>query len=326
MRVTDRKGSVTIESAITLPLFISVILLFSSLIICVIATNCVYSALYKCSGLLSDYAYLYHENGVKKVEDSFLRDLSRLTGDSNAVSILKLLNIRELSEGADNLVYSEICETMFSHYLKEDPVYRSGFIKFNSVSFAGSSFFDHGDDIVLIVRCKMKFPLPVLFKLTEGFEIQGKVRFRCWIGGDPPLYVSESDNTGSVWNLDNFERGMRIREAFGANLPFNYPVIARYENGKATMIKSLDHTSKTYQNNAAFSKAIINMIDELSEFNGRQYGSIIIRPVDIKSRELILVMPTNDMSPVQELTMVEVMHYSRIKNINLIVERYQEKK
>lgn len=77
MQVINRKGSVTVESAITLPLFITVILLFSSLIICVIATNCMYSSLYKSSTFFANYGYIYHENGIKMIEDSILKDLSK---------------------------------------------------------------------------------------------------------------------------------------------------------------------------------------------------------------------------------------------------------
>lgn len=65
---------------------------------------------------------------------------------------------------------------------------------------------------------------------------------------------------------------------------------------------------------------------ELSEFNGRDYGGVSIKAGDIKRRELILVMPTNDMNPAQEFALMEISSYCLAKNIVLIVERYQEKK
>ncbi|HOA31066.1 MAG TPA: hypothetical protein PKM70_03985 [Clostridia bacterium] len=234
--------------------------------------------------------------------------------------------MRQLVEGADNYVYGEIAKSIFLQYLNEENVIKSGLVKFDNVTFAGSSFFDHGDDVIFIVRCVMKLPLPVPEKLVEGFELRGRLRFRCFIIGEMGSYNEAAPVETSVWSLNNFERGRIIRQVFGANLPSNYPVIAKFDNGKATMIKSLDHTAKTYQDVNTFKMAIKSMILELSEFNGRDYGGVSIKAGDIKRRELILVMPTNDMNPAQEFALMEISSYCLAKNIVLIVERYQEKK
>ncbi|NLN04556.1 MAG: hypothetical protein GX166_07050 [Clostridiaceae bacterium] len=323
---TDKKGSATVETAITLPLFISVLLLFSSFLVCIASINSVYSALYKTASFFSDYGYIYHEKGIKKVEDSLLKDIVRLVDDNESSLILKQADMRQLAEGADNYLYGEIAKSIFMQYLNEENVVKSGLVKLDKVTFSGSSFFDHGDDVILVARCVMKLPLPAPEKLIEGFEIRGKLRFRCFINGEMGSYNEAAPVEASVWSLSNFERGRIIRQVFGANLPSNYPVIAKFDNGKATMIKSLDHTAKTYQDANIFKTTIKNMVLELAQFNGRDYGGVSIKPGDIKRRELLLVMPTNELTPQQEFALMEISSYCLAKNVVLIVERYQEKK
>lgn len=319
---TDKRGSATIETAMALPLFVSVLLIFSSFLVCIAAINGMYSALYKTAVFFADYGYVYHEKGLQKIEDSMLSDIWGLLEDD----VWKQANMRQLVEDADNFAYGEFARRIFLLYLEEEHVFKSGVAKFDSVTFSGSSFFDHGDDVVLIVRCYMKLPLPLPEKLMEGFELRGRLRFRCFINGDMASYNETVPIETSVWSLSNFERGRIIRQVFGGNLPSNYPVIAKFESGNATMIKSLDHTAKTYQDVNNFSITIKNMVMELVEFNGRNYGGVEVKAGDIKRRELLLVMPVNEMTPSQELALMEIRTYCLAKNVVFIVERYQEKK
>lgn len=325
MAPTKKGGSITVEAAIVLPLFISVILIFTSFLICIIATNCMYSSLYKTANFFSDYGYIYHEKGLKRVEDTLIRDLSNVIEDDETKHLLQEMNIRQLAEAGDNFLYNQVAKSIFMYYLSKEPAYKSGLVKFSSVSFTGSSFFDSRDDVVLIARGLMKLPVPVQERLIEGFEIRAKVKFRCFINGDMGSYTEGVPIESSIWNLSNFERGRKIRQVFGSNLPSNYPVIAKFENGKATMIKSLDHTASTYQDTSVFVRTIKSMVDELANFNGRSYGGVVINGSDIKMKELLLVMPTNDLTPAQEFSLIEIRTYCIAKNVIFIIERYQEK-
>ena len=66
-----------------------------------------------------------------------------------------------------------------------------------------------------------------------------------WLGDLAAIQAEKAD--GSVWMLDNFSRGQIIRRAMGGDLPYDFPVIARFSGGEAVMIKSLDLTAPGYQ-------------------------------------------------------------------------------
>ena len=101
----------------------------------------------------------------------------------------------------------------------------------------------------------------------------------------------------SLWQLDNFARGQAFRQQLGANLPYDFPVIAAFNQGTATSIKSLDLTAPTYATASATSKQIRRHLADLAGFAGADYKKdgqeILLRPDQIKSRHLLLVIPEN---------------------------------
>lgn len=64
-----------------------------------------------------------------------------------------------------------------------------------------------------------------------------------------------------MWSLKPFERGVEIEKMLGQNLPSNFPVIDKFENGLATSIKSMDLSAKTYQNIATMDRTLTVYID-----------------------------------------------------------------
>ncbi len=317
------KGSATIEAAIILPLLISVLLILASVIQCFIALNCINSALCKTADFMSENACIYHEKGIKELENKLLEAIGNKLDITSFSEPLKFLNIRGVFEETDDLVYQCMAKELFKYYLNKDELYNKGFIKFNDISFSGSYFFRGNENINLIVKCKMKLPIPLPEKILKGYVIQSKIKVRGWINGDDPLYKGKkgSDVT-NVWSLNNFERGVIIREKFGGNLPLNHPVIACFREGKASMIKSLDHTADTYQSAMTFKLSIQAMINILSGFTGTE----TIKPEDILKRELILVLPENELSPDQKSVLDELLSECKVKNIVLTIHRYQVKK
>ncbi len=115
-----------------------------------------------------------------------------------------------------------------------------------------------------------------------------------WIGKDST--ESETDKDG-IWLLDNFSRGKKFRALYGANLPYDFPVIARFSNGEALSIKSVDFTAPTYVEAAAIRDLITTEINRLAGFTGADYErtaqTIHIRLDEIKSRRLLLIIPDN---------------------------------
>jgi hypothetical protein len=107
----------------------------------------------------------------------------------------------------------------------------------------------------------------------------------------------ENGSADQIWQLDNFSRGKLLRQKYGANLPYDFPVIATFCQGEAISIKSADLTAPTYQQSEEVQGLILSQLERLAEFDGaiyeRQNEDIEIAPAMIKSRRLILVIPEN---------------------------------
>ncbi len=109
--------------------------------------------------------------------------------------------------------------------------------------------------------------------------------------------AKDSGDESSIWHLDNFSRGKKLRQQFGGNLPASYPVIARFEQGEALAIKSMDLTKPTYARPQAVELAINEQFARLTAFVGtpKPFGNseIWIKPGDISARRLLLIVPAD---------------------------------
>jgi hypothetical protein len=202
---------------------------------------------------------------------------------------------------------------------------------FSGLDFSESTFLsDRGEFIDIVVRYRVDLPLPIQF--TSGLEFVQRARVKAWMGGDEAQGVLTGAVTGAVddiWSLNNFQRGMKIRRIFGANLPSSFPVIAKYDNGHAVMIKSMDLTAQSYQQGNNAEKTLLEYIDKLAAYKGQPtpWGSddIVIREQDIASRELKLVIPKNKLSDANEALLEKMAHTAAAKGVTLVVERYGTK-
>ncbi len=95
------------------------------------------------------------------------------------------------------------------------------------------------------------------------------------ITGVPGIYVSVGAGAAvgsrvaagsGLWKLNPFARGQQIEQALGHNLPSNFPVIDRFENGLATSIKSLDLDAAAYQSSATLNRALTGYVDKVAGF------------------------------------------------------------
>ncbi|NLC85170.1 MAG: hypothetical protein GX749_08860 [Ruminococcaceae bacterium] len=120
-----------------------------------------------------------------------------------------------------------------------------------------------------------------------------------WRPADIESGSSDKNNgdESSIWQLDNFSRGQKLRQQFGGNLPASYPVIARFEQGEALAIKSMDLTKPTYAQPQAVELAVNEQFARLAAFAGtpKPFGSseIWIKPGDITARRLLLIIPAD---------------------------------
>lgn len=141
-----------------------------------------------------------------------------------------------------------------------------------------------------------------------------------------PIKRAEQDSDSeekddSIWDKDNFERGVALRKKYGGNLPHNYPVISRFEDHEATSIKSIDTTSPFYQNLNKLKSVVKGYIDDLADFNGASWGDTTISGDDIHSRRLIIVLPENGSAECK--AQIEALRsYAESRGVKLQIETY----
>lgn len=312
-------GSVGLETALVMPWVLFVILFFVRLLQSVCAQNCVDRAAARTADLLEKYAIVYHEYGVGALEKTVLE---RFCAENRAeAGILQRCGILgNLSEPVNNAAYRKTAELIFRYYVEQDAWIRCGYVRLSEVDCGESRFFENGgEDIFLCVKCR-----------ACGFlRIGTSLRFRVWIRGDYP-FTALAESGISVWTMHNFTRGKIIRDVFGANLPYDYPVIAYFKDGEARMIKSMDITKATYRDAAAFKRELEEMLSRFAAFSGTKGNPAVaeklqIAAADIRKRTLLLVFPTNRMTEEQSRALLNVMTAdAALRNIQIEIHLYQE--
>lgn len=203
---------------------------------------------------------------------------------------------------------------------------------FEGLDFSGSSFLSDSEEYIdIVVRYKVNLILPQSF--MPDLEIVQRSRAKAWLGGDVGNGVLDGfagNDTEDIWSLSNFQRGLKIRRLFGANLPDSFPVISAFESGKAVMIKSMDLTAAGYQTGSNAEKTLKGYINELAGYKGQEkpWGGegIVIKKESIESREVLLVIPQNKLSAANEAMLTEMIGFARSKGVDLNIERYGMKK
>lgn len=157
--------------------------------------------------------------------------------------------------------------------------------------------------------------------ITSAMPVYGDIEFAL------PETEESSDEKDAVWLKGNLERGQELRATFGANLPFSYPVIAKWSNQTATSIKSIDLTAPEYGTPGAVEEKINSEIDDLANFTGTPNGfgreEILIREEDISQRELVVIIPEN--SPTQAYEeLLQCKAYADSKGVILIIKKHGE--
>lgn len=377
-------GSVTVEAAIALPVFVCMIVTIVFLIKVVYTHEVIQHAIDETANEMANSSYLYHISGLQGVHDSVrdgIKSESELfeshissvfdayeglsgeleEGSENAQDILEsledMLNAGEdavenplqelksvafaISEGAFDDLKTQVCIPIAKLYLKK--YLKSHKIKnvdlrlrdlnviqgFNGLDFSKSEFFaDGNNNIDIIVMYKINIPVPV--KIVPAILVVQRATAKAWLGGDGEGVANAQTGEEDIWSLGNFQRGTRIRALFGANMPYNFPLISKFDSGTATVIKSMDLTTKTYQQPDALEEKVSGYINELAKYRGQEepWGSkgIVVREAEIKSRELLLVIPENPVGDEVGQTLDRLITTAALKGVTLRIQKYGTKK
>jgi hypothetical protein len=122
----------------------------------------------------------------------------------------------------------------------------------------------------------------------------------------------------SVWALQPLKRGVVIEDQLGHNLPRNFPVIDRFDNGLASSIKSIDLGAKTYQDAATLNRTLRSYVNDVAGFNGRNWAGVNIPGSSITGRELILATPRSILAS-QQTALTRAIEYGASRSVTVRV-------
>ncbi|MHA7812613.1 MAG: endonuclease toxin domain-containing protein [Phycisphaerales bacterium] len=176
---------------------------------------------------------------------------------------------------------------------------------------AGSAGFNTGQLLVGEISWQ-QYSISILTDLAIGGTAWGVGKGISWIGRG----IQSSRLGREVWDLPPLLRGKRIEEAIGKNLPDNFPVIDRFENGIATSIKSLNLHDETYQTMSSLKSQVRKYVRQVEAFNGRVWANHEVDADDIVGRALELAVPRGG-SREQWEVLDGVADYARSRNVNL---------
>ncbi len=164
-------------------------------------------------------------------------------------------------------------------------------------NLSSSSFFEDGGTIDLIVCYTIDpiMPIDILPKLNLANRA-------CVRGMAGSSVFSESGgkeekaNEKSVWDQPPIKRGTAIQEQEKVrNLPERFPVFSAFDsaNGKATAECSIDIRDVSYQEPSKIQSVIRGKCSKMDNFKDTTYGGVTIKKEEIKSRELIIYIPSS---------------------------------
>ena len=107
---------------------------------------------------------------------------------------------------------------------------------------------------------------------------------------------AEDEQEESVWDKPAVLRGKAIQEQQHVrNLPDNFPAFSAYDSatGKATAETSIDIRDVSYQKPSALKSVIKGKCRNMQDFEHKTYGGVTLDAADIKSKELIIYIPSS---------------------------------
>ncbi len=329
------RGSITVEAAICLPFFIIVIISFVFLIKVFFAHEIIQHAITGACDEMSVYSLIYYSTNAEELVGVLQKfcDSEKVSNELEDTGLLQY--IREFGKDATDYLRARtvlipISKILIREYLgnssdKADLRLKNLNIPegLEGIDFSRSRMLADGKGIDIVAEYKLEFPF--LSQLLPGIKITQTASACAWAGEDGvnSLKGDSEENEQCVWNLDNIKRGREIRSLQGSNLPFNFPVISKYENGTAASIKSLNLDEIYYHNTNNLQNKIEGYIRKLQEFNGGKSGSTTINSNQIYRKELILVVPETEITSAQLQTLNKCIDIAREKGINLkIVKAY----
>ncbi len=323
------KGAITVEAAVILPVFIIAVMSFAFILKIYYTHEIVQNALTGACRQMSVYGLLYYKTNAEEVVGGIERFSSLNTIEDTLGDNWLTSSIREAGEDATDRMRAQLALIPAAGLLVGNQLeagFNAGVEKgllglniedgFQGLDFSESRMLADGRSIDISVSYKMRFPF--LPGLLPGVNIRQMSSVCIWageegVGGSG----NEEENNKSVWDMANLKRGQEIRKLQGANLPFNFPTVAKYENGTVISIKSLNIEEAYYKDAVNLEKKITGYINKLKAFNGGTCREVSIRSTDIFRKELLLIIPETELTLNQQSVIDKCIGLAESRGITL---------
>jgi hypothetical protein len=227
-----QKGSITVESAIVLPVVIIAVLFFVYIIKLYYTVEVIQHAISETSQSMGVYSLLYYKtngeeliSGIEKFCSSeevdkslgstglsgYIQDIGSEVTDYARAQVVLVPITRLLVKNNLNVNYFDNVDSR----LKSLNIKNS----FAGLDFSESRMLSDERSIDIIVKYEVNFP--ILSRFIPAFKITQKSSSCVWAGEDGISDEQQNTNPDSdcIWDKDNIERGKEIRRLEGANLP-----------------------------------------------------------------------------------------------------------
>ncbi len=279
MRSTKNKkerASLSLEAALALPLFLLVFLQLGLSLYAVEAEMAVFSALQRISK--ESNLILSAQRQLSRSPEEGETSLSALFKDSLSTRLGSALIEERLS--------------VWQGELYENPL-NFQILKNVRVYFQSPTKGSLG-------RLKLFYKIPGLWEDLDGEQC---LLLNDWRGLGPEDADSEAGGREAggeehdYWSWDNFSRGQAFIAKYGGNLSRFHPVVAKNEDGRVTMIKSIDLTKASYRSQKELSTTLEEYLSDLKSFQGSEETG------PLKSKKMLVIVPEN--SPYTNLQILE---------------------
>lgn len=178
----------------------------------------------------------------------------------------------------------------------------------SGLNLDSSSFFEDGTTIDLVVCYTIDplFPIDIMpeLNLSNRAYVRGMSGENIFGNGEP----GGEKKDGGVWEMDPTERGKEIQKQQSVrNLPEGFNTFSAFDasTGTATAERSINITAESYQKGYAIKHAISSKCSDMVNYKTCTYGGVTVNEKDIKSRELILYIPSSTGSRVVDRSLFD---------------------
>lgn len=216
----------------------------------------------------------------------------------------------EAGKEANKQLFEAVVRPLMGSYIGADSKGNSANERLEALRIVGglsglnldsSSFFEDGTTIDLVVCYTVDplFPIDIMpeLNLCNRAYVRGMSGENIFGKGDTGGEKEDEEKAESVWDGRNaMERGKAIQKQQNVrNLPENFSTFSAFDasTGTATAEKSIDIRDDGYQKLSTIKGVISTKCKSMENYKTCTYGGVTVDEKDIKSRELILYIPSS---------------------------------